>query len=66
MNVEISDDGQTLTVCIRVKFRRRSARKRVVAPEAGAWAPAPATVDDTLVRVLARARRWQRMIESGQ
>jgi hypothetical protein len=61
----ISDDGKTLTVCIPVKFRQRSARKRVVAPESPAWAPAPARVDDTLVRVLARARRWQRMIDSG-
>ena len=48
-----------------MRFRQRSARKRVVAPEAVAWAPARATVDVVLVRVLARARRWQRMLEGG-
>jgi hypothetical protein len=62
----LSDDGKTLTICVPVKLRRRSARKRVVAPEAAAWAPTPATVDDTLVRVLARARRWERMLASGE
>jgi hypothetical protein len=38
----------------------------VVTPGGGAvWAPRLARVDSTLVKALARAHRWQRMLEDG-
>jgi hypothetical protein len=63
---ELSGDGRSLTVRVPLVFKRRGGRKQVVGPEGeGAWAPKPARVDSTLVKALARAHRWQAMLESG-
>ena len=57
----------TLTVRIPLAIRRRGGRKLVVAPEVTpSWAPAPARVDGTLVKALARAYRWKRVLEGGR
>ena len=62
----LGDNGRSLTVQVPLAFRRRGGRKRVVAPEgAPAWAPGSARVGSTLVKALARAHRWQAMLESG-
>jgi len=54
------------TVTLRVAFTRRGGRKVVVVQDgADPWAPAP-RVDGTLVRALARAHRWQRMLDEGR
>ena len=54
-----------LTVHIQLTVRRRGGRKVVIAPD-GTEAPAVAArVDSTLVKALARAFRWRRMLESG-
>jgi hypothetical protein len=56
-------DGTTLTVRIPLAIRGRGrARKMVVTP--GVLA-APARVDITLLKALARAFRWRRMLEAG-
>ncbi len=66
MNATLSPDGKTLTVSIPFKMQRRGGRKLIVTPEGGgAWSPAPARPDDTLFRALARAHRWQRMLDRG-
>ncbi|MEQ9811525.1 MAG: hypothetical protein RLO50_02005 [Azospirillaceae bacterium] len=58
--------GKTVTVRVPMAFTRRGGRKVVVVPDgADAWAPAP-RVDGTLVRALARAHRWQRMLDEGK
>ena len=65
---EVACDGQSVTVQVPLTFRRRSGRKQVVAPEGWpgpALAPRPARVDGTLVKALARAHRWQGMLDSG-
>jgi hypothetical protein len=64
--LERGPDAQTVTVHIPLTFRRRGGRKRVVLPD-GSCAPAVQRpqVDSTLVKALARAHRWQRMLESG-
>lgn len=56
----------TLTVHIPLMVRRRGGRKLVIAPD-GTEAPviANARVDSTLVKALARAFRWRRMLETG-
>jgi hypothetical protein len=38
----------------------------IIAPDGGdAWAPAKPRPDETLIRALARAHRWKRMLEEG-
>jgi hypothetical protein len=55
-----------VTVHVPLAFRRRGGRKVVQVPDGSSWAPARHQVDSTLVKALARAYRWQRMLESGQ
>lgn len=55
-----------LTVSLPLRLRRPGGCKLVQAPEdAAGWLPRLARVDSTLVKALARAHRWQRMLESG-
>jgi hypothetical protein len=60
-------DGTTLVVRIPMHFQRRGGRKRVVALDGTAIVPASKPQPDrTLVKALARAWRWQRMLESSE
>jgi hypothetical protein len=64
---EISLDGSTLTVRVPLTFRKRGGRKLVIAPYGSDfWAPPRPRVDNTMVKALARAHRWKRMLESGE
>ena len=56
----------TMAVTVPLTIRRRGGRKVVMAPDGAAWAPARPRVDSTLVKALARAFRWRRMLESGR
>ena len=59
-------DGSTITVRIPMAWKRHGGRKVIIAPDGGdAWAPAKARPDETLIRALARAHRWKRMLENG-
>ena len=50
-----------------MRFQRRGGRKRIIAPDGGEIAPgSKPQPDGTLIKVLARACRWQRMQESGE
>jgi len=61
-----SPDGRLVRVEVPLVFRRRGGRKQVVAPiDTPVWAPLPGRVDATLVKALARAHRWQGLLESG-
>ena len=55
----------TETVTIHVPFRivKRGGRKEMQLPEG---AMLPRRTDNTLVKALARAFRWKRMLESGE
>jgi hypothetical protein len=60
-------DGETLTVFIPMTWKRRGGQKVIIAPDGSdAWAPTKARPDETLVRALARAHRWNRMLEAGR
>ena len=60
-------DGDTITVFIPMTWKRRGGRKVIIAPDGGdAWAPAKPRPDETLIRALARAHRWNRMLEAGR
>jgi hypothetical protein len=64
--VETRLDGATLVVRIPMRFQRRGGRKRIVAPDGSEIAPASKPQPDgTLVKALARAWRWQRMLDDG-
>jgi hypothetical protein len=61
-----SPDGSTITVFLPMAWRRRGGRKVIVAPPGcDDWAPPP-KIDDALVKALARAHRWRRMLEGGE
>jgi hypothetical protein len=60
-------DGSTVTVHIPMTFKRQGGRKVIIAPDGGnAWAPAKPRRDETLIRALARAHRWKRLLEDGK
>ena len=57
-------DGEAIVIDLPMKFRRRGGRKAVVTPDGAPWAPRP-RVDNAIVKALARAFRWQRMLDEG-
>jgi hypothetical protein len=57
--------AQMLTVRVPLAVRKRSGRKLVVTP-AAMTNQGPSGADSTLVKALARAFRWRRMMETGR
>ena len=45
-------------------FRKRGGQKTVVTPDGASWAPRP-RVDNALIKALARAFRWRRILDEG-
>ena len=59
-------DGDTLTVRVPWALRMRGGRKQVITPEGGSrWEPARARIDNTMIKALARAFRWRKLLETG-
>lgn len=49
-----------------MRLRRRGGRKRILAPDGSELTPpARPRTDGTLIKALARAWRWQRLLEAG-
>jgi hypothetical protein len=64
--VETRLDRSTLVVRIPMRFQRRGGRKRIVAPDGSELTPtSKPQPEGTLVKALARAWRWQRMLDDG-
>ena len=59
----VSADGETITVHFPMTLRKRGARKLVATPDGAAWAPRP-RVDSAMVKALARAFRWRKMLDN--
>ena len=55
---------ETLTVHVPFTLRKRGGRKLMEMPD-GASTPRQ-NVDNTMIKALARAFRWKRMLESGE
>jgi hypothetical protein len=66
-DVQLSPDGRTLIVTIPMRLGRRAGRKLIVAPDGSEVADLPRAkhAHETLVRMLAKAWRWQQWIEGG-
>lgn len=58
-----SDPPETVTVHVPFRIVKRGGRKEMQLPEG---ATPPRRADNTLVKALARAFRWKRMLESGE
>ena len=61
-----ANDGRTLTVRIHLRFRKRGGRKQIVAGDGGPRQSATSPVDNTMVKAIARAFRWRKLIETGK
>ena len=57
--------AETISVRVPMTFRKRGGRKRVIAPNGETWSPSRQRIDSTMVKALARAFRWRRMLETG-
>ena len=56
----------SITVRVPVTIRKRGGRRVVVAPGGAPWSAPKARIDNTLVKALARAHRWKRMLDEGR
>lgn len=65
MKVTSNRTGYPDTISIRIPFRlaKRGGRKEMHLPDG---APKQHQADSTLIKALARAFRWKRMLESGE
>lgn len=63
---DATEDRGTLTVRVPLTLRKRGGRKRVVLPGGGSWGAPRARIDNTMVKAIARAFRWRRLMEGGQ
>ena len=58
--------AQTLTVRMPFVIRKRGGRKLAIAADGSTLAPPRPRIDNTLVKALARAHRWNKLLESGR
>ena len=56
----------SITVRVPLAIRHRPGRKTIVTPMADGIVPATTRADPTLVKALARAFRYQRMLDEGR
>ncbi len=61
----MTEEDRTVTVRIPLVFKKHGGRKTVISPDGHAWEPSAPLVDRALVRALARAFRWQRLLDEG-
>ena len=66
-DVELSADGNALTVRVPLTLRKRGGRKIIISPAGEEqWTPVRPRIDNTLIKALARAFRWKNMLECGR
>jgi hypothetical protein len=56
----------SITVRVPVTIRKRGGRRLVVAPDGARWSAPRPRVDNTLVKALARAHRWKKMLDDDR
>ena len=63
-----SDIATKSIVAVRLprKIRTRGRRKPIVAPDGAAWVARRPRVNNAMIKALARAHRWKRLLEMGK
>lgn len=65
-NVRLGDEDGTILVQIPLRLRQRGGRKLVVTPDGTSGRTLQrARVDSAMVKAIARAYRWRRLLETG-
>lgn len=59
-------DSAVVTIKVPFAVCKRGGRKLVLSPDGAPMPPAAPYVDTTLVKAIARAFRWQKMLETGR
>jgi hypothetical protein len=60
-------EGDCLVVQVPLRIRRRGGRKEIIAPESrGDGLPLRSRTNEPLAMMIARAHRWQALLESGR
>jgi len=63
---KLSPDGKTIIYNIPMRFHRQGGRRMVILPEhEAARKKTDGPSDDPIVNALAKARRWQKMLDTG-
>lgn len=58
--------GDVISIEIPMGFKKRGGRKVIVLPDGSHGHPEPAaTIDNTMIKAIARAFRWQKLLENG-
>jgi hypothetical protein len=58
--------SDVISIEIPMTFKKRGGRKVIVLPDGSHGHPSPvATIDNTMIKALARAFRWQKLLENG-
>ena len=58
--------SDVISIEIPMTFKRRGGRKVIVLPDGSHGHPSPAaTIDNAMVKAIARAFRWQKLLENG-
>lgn len=58
--------NDVISIDIPMAFKKRGGRKVIVLPDGSHGHPQPAaTIDNTMIKSIARAFRWQRLLENG-
>lgn len=55
-----------IVIRVPIKFSRKGGRKLIFSPDGTALAHADPEPDDTIIKALLRAHRWNRMLETGK
>lgn len=65
----LSEDGRTLLVSIPASFQAFGSRKKIITPDGASHSPASHAharqIDNALLKALARAFRWRKLLEDG-
>lgn len=57
---------EVVSINVPMTFKKRGGRKVIVLPDGTQGNPAPkATIDNAMVKAIARAFRWQKLLEDG-
>jgi hypothetical protein len=64
MGTAVAKDERTLTVRVPMVLRKRGGRKVVLGPDCVTRTPPPRRIDNAMVKALARAFRWRKLIET--